>query len=114
MSREYDDVQPLNIIRTTARAAAGLTLALGLVTAVSPHATAAGNPFQRGPDPTNASIEATSGTFAVTQATITNQSGFGGGIIYFPTSTAEGTFGAVAIAPGFTERWSVMSWLGPR
>jgi dienelactone hydrolase len=114
MSREYDDVQPLSILRGAARAAAGLTLALGLVSVASPHATAADNPFQRGPDPTNASIGAPSGPFAVTQATITNPRGFGGGIIYFPTSTAEGTFGAVAIAPGFTERWSVMSWLGPR
>jgi alpha-beta hydrolase superfamily lysophospholipase len=114
MSWEYDAVQPPSILRTVGRVAAGLTLALGLVAvAGSPHATAAGNPFQRGPDPTNASIE-TTGTFAVSQATITNPRGFGGGIVYFPTSTAEGTFGAVAIAPGFTERWSQMSWLGPR
>ncbi|WP_414637208.1 alpha/beta hydrolase family protein [Actinophytocola sp.] len=107
-------MQPLSIKATVSRAAAATVLALGLVTAGSPQAAAADNPFQRGPDPTNTSIEATSGPFAVTQATITNPRGFGGGIVYFPTSTAEGTFGAVAIAPGFTERWSVMSWLGPR
>jgi pimeloyl-ACP methyl ester carboxylesterase len=107
-------VQPLSIKATVSRAAAATVLALGLVTAGSPQAAAADNPFQRGPDPMNTSIEATSGPFAVTQATITNPRGFGGGIVYFPTSTAEGTFGAVAIAPGFTERWSVMSWLGPR
>jgi pimeloyl-ACP methyl ester carboxylesterase len=105
---------PLSIKATVSRAAAAAVLALGLITAGSPQAAAADNPFQRGPDPTNASIEASSGPFQVTQATITSPRGFGGGIVYFPTSTAEGTFGAVAIAPGFTERWSVMSWLGPR
>lgn len=41
-------------------------------------------------------------------------SGFGGGTIYYPTSTAEGTFGAVAISPGFTASQSSVSWLGPR
>jgi predicted dienelactone hydrolase len=113
--REYDAVRPpLSIKSTASRAAAAAVLALGLVTAGSPQATAADNPFQRGPDPTNASIEASSGPFAVTQATITNPRGFGGGIVYFPTSTAEGTFGAVAISPGFTARWSSISWLGPR
>lgn len=100
------------------RAAAGATLALGLIAGgnalTSGAAGAADNPFQRGPDPTNASISAERGPFAVTQQTITNPRGFGGGIIYFPTSTAEGTFGAVAISPGFTARWSSLSWLGPR
>jgi alpha-beta hydrolase superfamily lysophospholipase len=28
--------------------------------------------------------------------------GFGGGTIYYPTSTAEGTFGGVVLSPGFT------------
>ena len=41
-------------------------------------------------------------------------SGFGGGVIYYPTSTSEGTFGAVAISPGFTATWSSINWLGPR
>ena len=41
-------------------------------------------------------------------------SGFGGGTIYYPTSTTAGTFGAVAIAPGFTATQSSMAWLGPR
>jgi alpha-beta hydrolase superfamily lysophospholipase len=40
--------------------------------------------------------------------------GFGGGTIYFPTTTTAGTFGAVAIAPGFTARQSSIAWLGPR
>jgi predicted dienelactone hydrolase len=100
------------------RAAAGATPAIGLIAGgnalTTTAAGAADNPFQRGPDPTSASVDAARGTFAVTQATIRGQRGFGGGIIYYPTSTAEGTFGAVAIAPGFTARWSSLSWLGPR
>ena len=40
--------------------------------------------------------------------------GFGGGTIYYPTSTAEGTFGAIAIVPGFTNVQSAVAWLGPR
>jgi predicted dienelactone hydrolase len=97
------------------RLAAGLTLAAGALGGAMSPAAAADNPFQRGPDPTNASIEATTGPFATTQATIpTNLPGFGGGIIYYPTSTSDGTFGAVAIAPGFTERWAPFAWLGPR
>ncbi len=41
-------------------------------------------------------------------------SGFRAGTIYYPTSTADGTFGAVAISPGFTATQSSIAWLGPR
>ncbi len=79
-------------------------------------AQAAENPYERGPDPTVASIEATRGSFATATTTVSRYavSGFGGGTIYYPTSTAEGTFGAVAVAPGYTASQSSMSWLGPR
>jgi alpha/beta superfamily hydrolase len=100
-----------------ARAVTGLTLLLALVSGgvFAPTAVAADNPFQRGPDPTSSSIEASRGTFAITQSSISSLvPGFGGGVIYYPTSTSEGTFGAVAISPGFTARWSSLAWLGPR
>jgi cutinase len=78
-------------------------------------AGAQANPFQRGPNPTESSIEALRGPFATAQTTVSSAvSGFGGGTIYYPTSTAEGTFGAVAIAPGFTADQTSLSWLGPR
>ncbi|MCR3749902.1 bis(hydroxyethyl) terephthalate hydrolase [Lentzea californiensis] len=79
-------------------------------------AEAAENPYERGPAPTTASIEATRGPFATSQATVSAVSvrGFGGGTIYYPTSTAEGTFGAVAVSPGYTASQSSLSWLGPR
>nr|WP_184689990.1 dienelactone hydrolase family protein [Micromonospora echinospora] len=76
----------------------------------------AANPYERGPAPTTASIEATRGPFAFAQTTVSasSVSGFRGGTIYYPTSTAEGTFGAVAISPGFTAGQSAVAWLGPR
>jgi predicted dienelactone hydrolase len=86
----------------------------GLVTA-SP-VKAAANPYERGPAPTNSSIEATSGPFAVSQVSVPSllAPGFGGGTIYYPTTTSQGTFGAVAISPGFTAYESSIAWLGPR
>ncbi|GIF25042.1 lipase [Paractinoplanes tereljensis] len=76
----------------------------------------AANPYERGPAPTTASIEATTGYFATTKLTVAKSSvtGFGGGTIYYPTSTTAGTFGAIAIVPGFTNVQSAVAWLGPR
>ncbi|MFT7841456.1 alpha/beta hydrolase [Saccharothrix sp. BKS2] len=86
------------------------------LTAPTAVAQAAENPYERGPAPTNSSIEASRGPFATGQTTVSSlsASGFGGGTIYYPTSTAEGTFGAVAISPGYTAAQSSISWLGPR
>jgi predicted dienelactone hydrolase len=93
-----------------------LVLALVQFLALPARALAADNPFQRGPDPTSASVNAVTGPFATSQTTVSRLAviGFGGGTIYFPTSTAEGTFGAVAVAPGFTATQSSLAWLGPR
>jgi dienelactone hydrolase len=95
---------------------AALALVLGLVGAtIGGHpAVAAENPYQRGPDPTLQSISAPTGPFATAQVTVPAQSNFGGGTIYYPTDTSQGTFGAVAISPGFTELQIAISWLGPR
>ncbi|GAB2630640.1 lipase [Streptomyces capparidis] len=94
-------------------AAAALT---GLGGILMPGAQAAENPYERGPAPTTSSIEATRGPYAVSQTTVSSVSvsGFGGGTIYYPTTTADGTFGAVAISPGYTARQSSIAWLGPR
>lgn len=77
---------------------------------------AAENPYERGPDPTEQSVEAPRGTFDVAEETVrrTEVSGFGGGTIYHPTDTSEGTFGAVAVSPGYTGTQSGIAWLGPR
>jgi alpha-beta hydrolase superfamily lysophospholipase len=89
----------------------------GTVTSIVPVAEAqTTNPFQRGPTPTTASISATRGAFAISQTSVSNLStpGFGAATIYYPTDTSQGTFGGVAIAPGFTATQSSISWLGPR
>ncbi|WP_204073806.1 alpha/beta hydrolase family protein [Planotetraspora phitsanulokensis] len=101
-----------------ARLVAAVGLAVSTVVggvAFGTGAQAADNPYERGPAPTNASIEATRGPFATAQTSVSSLvTGFGGGTIYYPTDTSQGTFGAIAISPGFTARWSSLSWLGPR
>ncbi|MGW2618393.1 bis(hydroxyethyl) terephthalate hydrolase [Streptomyces sp. NPDC001500] len=89
---------------------------VGLVALDGPGAHAADNPYERGPAPTTASVEAVRGPYAVSQTTVSPLAvtGFGGGTIYYPTSTADGTFGAVAVAPGYTGTQSSIAWLGPR
>nr|WP_309238308.1 alpha/beta hydrolase [Actinoplanes aureus] len=79
-------------------------------------AQAADNPYERGPAPTRALLEASRGPYSVSTTSVSRLavSGFGGGEIYYPTSTSDGTFGAIAISPGFTAYWSSISWLGPR
>jgi len=73
------------------------------------------NPYDRGPDPTETSLVA-NGPYAVATTTVSRTwaGSFGGGTIYYPTSTAEGTFGAVAVSPGYTATQSSVSWYGPR
>jgi predicted dienelactone hydrolase len=84
--------------------------------AVGASSAEAQSPYERGPAPTTASIQAARGSFAIAQTSVSRTAarGFGGGDIYYPTSTAEGTFGAVAMAPGFTESKSALAWLAPR
>ncbi|MFB7103953.1 bis(hydroxyethyl) terephthalate hydrolase [Streptomyces hydrogenans] len=97
--------------------AAATAVAAGLALLLAPGAgAAAGNPYERGPAPTEASVEALRGPYAVAQTSVSSlaATGFGGGTIYYPTSTADGTFGAVAISPGFTATQSSVAWLGPR
>ncbi|MGW4056545.1 bis(hydroxyethyl) terephthalate hydrolase [Streptomyces sp. NPDC004779] len=97
--------------------AAATAVAAGLALLLAPGAgAAAGNPYERGPAPTEASVEAARGSYAVAQTSVSSlaASGFGGGTIYYPTSSADGTFGAVVISPGFTATQSSVAWLGPR
>ncbi|MFD0786264.1 alpha/beta hydrolase family protein, partial [Micromonospora azadirachtae] len=79
-------------------------------------AQAADNPYERGPAPTVALLEAARGPFSTASQNVSSLSvtGFGGGVIYYPTDTSQGTFGAIAISPGYTAAWSSISWLGPR
>ncbi|GAA4693776.1 cutinase (EC 3.1.1.74) [Promicromonospora umidemergens] len=105
-----------HLIRKAGAALVSGLLLAGTAVVGMPVASAADNPYERGPDPTEASIEARLGSFDVAERSVSRLAvtGFGGGTIYYPTSTAEGTFGAVAVAPGYTASQSSMAWLGPR
>jgi predicted dienelactone hydrolase len=102
--------------RRAARAAVVAVLAAVAMTAAPTAASAQANPLQRGPNPTDASISATTGPFAVATENVSDLAtpGFGSAVITYPTSTADGTFGVVAIAPGYTARESSIAWLRPR
>nr|WP_245703508.1 alpha/beta hydrolase [Streptomyces lushanensis] len=93
----------------------GTATATPAATAAHP-VRAAANPYERGPAPTVASVEAPLGPYAVSRITVARSSvsGFGGGTVHYPTSTADGTFGAVAVSPGFTGTQSSIAWYGPR
>ncbi|TQL66274.1 cutinase [Nocardioides albertanoniae] len=70
-------------------------------------APAEADTYQRGPDPTASSV-LSHGTFALSTTSVSSAvSGFGGGTIYYPSSTDEGTYGGVVLAPGFT----ASSWM---
>ncbi|GAB2470089.1 lipase [Promicromonospora xylanilytica] len=99
--------------RALRAALAATALTAGTFVAV-PSATADG--FERGPDPTEESIEAPRGTFEIGVDVISraDAEGFGGGTVYYPTDTSEGTFGAVAISPGYRSSQASIAWLGPR
>lgn len=98
-----------------ARLLTGLAVALGLALPLAPPASA-DSPYERGPDPTRSSIEALRGPFAVASTSVSDWStpGFGSATITYPTSTSEGTYGAVAVSPGYTASESSIAWLGPR
>src|SRR6187549_623832 len=91
--------------RSTLRVAMASTVAVagfaGATVSGIGGASAATNPFERGPAPTTASIEASTGSFATSKTSVSSLvTGFGGGTIYYPTTTASGTFGAVVVTPG--------------
>ena len=91
-----------------------LALVAGGAVAVSAPGPAAAqaNPYQRGPAPTSASIEA-DGTFAVAEAQVPRQAGFGGATIYYPTDASQ-TYGGIVMTPGFTETRSHLAWIARR
>lgn len=109
-----------HLVAVSAAACLALLLAPGVHAADSRAsgvaAVAAANPYERGPAPSTASIEALRGPYAVSETSVSSLAvtGFGGGTVYYPTSTSDGTFGAVVISPGFTALQSSIAWLGPR
>jgi len=104
-------------VRRAAKTWSSLVLAVGVALGVAATNPAqAADSYQHGPDPTESSIEAVRGPYATAQTTVSSLAvtGFGGGTIYYPTTTSEGTFGGVVIAPGYTADQSSIAWIGPR
>jgi hypothetical protein len=85
-----------------------------MTTLVATHpASAQEDSYQRGPDPTPQSVAANRGTFATAETSVPTGFGFNGGRIYYSTDTSLGTWGAVAIVPGYTARFDdEEAWMG--
>jgi dienelactone hydrolase len=102
--------------RRSGRVLAGLALVLAMsagLIAGAPSAGAQSNPFERGPAPTASALQV-AGPFAISSTTVGSGNGFGSATIYFPTDTSQGTFGGIAVAPGFTETQSALRWWAQR
>ncbi len=79
-----------------------------------PEPPTGGGGFERGPNPTNSSLEADRGPFSVRTINVSSRvSGFGGGTIHYPTGTS-GTMGAIAVIPGYVSYERSIEWWGPR
>jgi predicted dienelactone hydrolase len=101
--------------RITALAVTVAVLLLNsLLADTSASARALTNPYERGPAPTEAVLAADRGPFEVASVKAPSGNGYGGGTIWYPTTTAEGRFGAVAVSPGFMRSESAIKWYGPR
>jgi dienelactone hydrolase len=69
--------------------------------------------YQKGPDPTVSGLER-DGSFTVRTTTVSSLAavGFGKGTIYYPS--ASGSYGVIAVSPGFTAYQSSINWIGTR
>ncbi|MFB4314239.1 alpha/beta hydrolase family protein [Actinomadura sp. 21ATH] len=98
------------------RISVSAALAAGALAAPAAAAHAAANPYERGPAPTEASVTAPRGPFATASKKVGafSHPGIRSGTIYYPTDTSQGTFGAIAVSPGFVSPELAVSWYGPR
>lgn len=84
-----------------------------LASTVGVRATSWAAGIEHGPDPTADSL-GNDGPFTTTKVTVDPGNGFGGGTIYYPTDTSQGTFSGIVIGPGFGTRGGVYEWIGTR
>lgn len=113
MRRNQAHVGRTGRARKLIRVALAAVLCFLAATVAAHPASADENPYQRGPDPTRESVADSRGSFATAQVSVPRGNGFGGGVIYYPTDTSQGTFGAVAIVPGYTATWAAEgAWMG--
>ena len=106
--------------RVVGRVAAIVLLFAVLLPLAAPAPVVAGkqvaaNPHQRGPAPDELDLGAPLGPFAyasISRSMLETPIGMSGGTIYYP-SEESGTFGTVAVAPGWTNTQSAVAWYGP-
>jgi alpha-beta hydrolase superfamily lysophospholipase len=67
---------------------------------------------ENGPAPTEDTLSAAAGSYAVANAKVATPSGYGAGTVYYPT--AAGSYGLVVLAPGFTATQVYYTWLAQR
>jgi dienelactone hydrolase len=87
---------------------AKIVLALGITMLM---AISLAHAVEIGPVPTSTMLNG-NGSFAVSSSSISGASGFGGGTIYYPTTS--GSYGVIAVCPGFTNSSSAISWFASR
>ncbi|KFF95496.1 dienelactone hydrolase family protein [Streptomyces europaeiscabiei] len=82
----------------------------------TPAQAGSSNPYQRGPNPTEAIVTAVDGPFATASVNVPSGSGpgFNNGTVYYPTDTSQGSFGSIVVMPGFLAGQSQIAWYGPR
>lgn len=90
-----------------------LTLASALLLSATGYtANVAAADYTRGPDPTEAYVEAASGPYNVDTINVSSlASGFGGGTIHYPTNTT-GQMGGIVVVPGYLSYESSIEWWG--
>jgi predicted dienelactone hydrolase len=101
-----------SIVALVATYLAVLGLVLGGLVANPAPAGAQANPFERGPAPSDSTLNGR-GPFSVSQ-TEGRGSGFNNGTIYYPNNTSQGTFAAIVVMPGFLSPKILMQWAGPK
>ena len=84
-----------------------------LLSACIAFAVAHAGPYDRGPDPTATSLEASAGFYNVASSKITMPSGYGGGTVYYPSDTSDGPFGVISFSPGFVNSQAINKWWAP-
>lgn len=88
-------------------------LALAIALSIASLTSAQSSPFAKGPDPSNRLLEARSGPFSTSTDSVSLFAlGFGGGTIYYPDEA--GSYGLIAMCPGYTATGSTIAWLGSR
>ena len=101
-------------MRMTPSSRAMTRISLGISTLLLSASAALAAGFERGPQPTNASLEAAAGPYAITTAKVASPDGYGSATVIYPTSTQDGRFGLIVLAPGFISPPGFYTWLANR